>query len=367
MRGDKMEVMSSWSHRAEETRDSILRSIRESGTDRIVADRLLGIVDYLDTLLHGFFTLQQIMVQQYGKQGTGVADQIITSFEATFREQMSIIEARTREDLLSGRSDRNNAANTFYQSLTNLSGKTEEIAAEIYKTVLKKVEKADGKILAANLHSAVTHAIENIRNDKDGKLGVALRQAFVEIIQKALQADAETSTPGIDGLQKALAAEFADSVGKAVIGALHTNLSELDLRETIERKIGPVLSKAISDAIQETNRQDLAQYLADGAREAVRDALRGATMPGSGGDAWEKIEATQQGIIQAIETNQQVLSEVTRTAEKIAARMESLEKKLDRHLAQTWQKMQNMQFQLDNVTDMIGRAQDAEIAPEVCP
>lgn len=368
---NEREVTSDWARRADVTRNGILQAIKEGKADRVVADRLLGIVDYLDTLLHGFFTLQQMMVQLYGRQGTGVADQIISTFEATFLEKMAIIQESVHDDIVEHSGKRNEASNSFYKSLSALSGKTAEIGTEIYQTIIKKVGEADSAVLAAQLHAAVKKAIDNLGNDND-RLNVALREAFLEIIKKSIQADADSETSGIEGLQKALAEQISGIVGKTVMQSLADSTRSLDIKDIIEKQVSAGIASAVTEAIQADDKAELKQYLEEGARSAMQDALRSVGPEHQD----NRIEALQQDleatrkVVDTILNNtvkaaqfqdkpakldKSVLDSVTQAAQaatenttKLAA-IETMLADLLGHLKDADRKIEQMQFQIDNL------------------
>lgn len=71
-----MTAAQDYHQKTEEFRQKIRSAIRESRVDDWVADRMTYVVDYLDTLLLGFFTFQNVMMERFGDGGQFVTDQL---------------------------------------------------------------------------------------------------------------------------------------------------------------------------------------------------------------------------------------------------------------------------------------------------
>lgn len=61
---------------AEKFREKIQRAMQESHVDTWTADRMIYVVDYLDTLLQGFFAFQNVLWDRFGKNGDLLAQHV---------------------------------------------------------------------------------------------------------------------------------------------------------------------------------------------------------------------------------------------------------------------------------------------------
>lgn len=214
-------------------KDKFLAAKQDAHGDVWVADRMMYVVDFLDTTLQGFFAFQDVLWDRFGENGEFLAQHV-----------GNVLDDRLR--YVQQQADK--AAESSQKKVDAWVEAQKSLPQEVENAIRKLPETWAKERMSETLESAMLEAIRTFADSlqqqteqtwQHSKLGAA----WMDSLQKLMAPDGESG-------QK-LAADLQKQMGKSLSAWLKTALAdESFLKKILGDAIQPAMEQAFRDAAQ---------------------------------------------------------------------------------------------------------------------
>ena len=356
------EATRAWSGAADDLRKKMRLAMQDSKVDDWAAERMLYVVDYLDTLLQGFFALQNILIEQYGRNGQTIGKVIFGEIKNYVQTSLDNLPAEIKDALdntLEGLATQRKQTEKLLTALEKLPEQwTAELVAEKVQPLveIKNYVQTSLDNLPAEIKDALDNTLEGLATQRKQaeKLLTALEklpeQWTAELVAEKVQPLVEhvttalTGNMDVSGIQKALA-EHVQSVAEKAIKDNRKDLQasikaaldkdtdmagfvrqiQADLLASLRREVDDTavmerLQEPLMAAVKEATtrlfcskewREEVSESARDATGEAVRSALRS--------NAEETIADLKQLTADTLDNMRQMRAQMTALQREMAA------------------------------------------------
>ncbi|WP_163055857.1 hypothetical protein [Acidithiobacillus ferrooxidans] len=258
------EATRAWSGAADDLRKKMRLAMQDSKVDDWAAERMLYVVDYLDTLLQGFFALQNILIEQYGRNGQTIGKVIFGEIKNYVQTSLDNLPAEIKDALdhtLEGLATQRKQTEKLLTALEKLPEQwTAELVAEKVQPLVERVTTAltgnmdaSGiqKALAEHVQSVAEKAIKDNRKDLQASIRAAL--------------DNDTDMAG-----------FVRQIQADLLASLRREVDDTAVMERLQEPLMAAVKEATTRLFRSKEwREEVSESARDATGEAVRSALRG--------------------------------------------------------------------------------------------
>ncbi|MBU2852298.1 MULTISPECIES: hypothetical protein [Acidithiobacillus] len=260
------EATRAWSGAADELRKKMRLAMQDSKVDDWAAERMLYVVDYLDTLLQGFFALQNILVEQYGRNGQTIGKVIFGEMRNYVQTSLDNLPAEIKEALdntLDGLATQRKQTEKLLTALEKLPEQwTAELVAEKVQPLVERVSTAlTGTIDASGIQKALAEHVQSVAEKaiKDN------RKDLQASIKAALDKDSE-----MEG--------FVRQIQSDLLASLRREVEDTAVMERLQEPLGVAVKEATTRLFRSKEwREEVSESARDSTADAVRSVLRSNT------------------------------------------------------------------------------------------
>lgn len=297
------EATRAWSGAADDLRKKMRLAMQDSKVDDWAAERMLYVVDYLDTLLQGFFALQNILVEQYGRNGQTIGKVIFGEMKNYVQTSLDNLPAEIKEALdntLEGLATQRKQTEKLLTALEKLPEQwTAELVAEKVQPLVERVSTAlTGTIDASGIQKALAEHVQSVAEKaiKDN------RKDLQASIKTALDKDSE-----MEG--------FVRQIQSDLLASLRREVEDTAVMERLQEPLGIAVKEATTRLFRSKEwREEVSESARDATADAVRDAVRSVLR----GNAEETMADLKQLTADTLENMRQMQTQMTALQREMA-------------------------------------------------
>ncbi len=257
------EATRAWSGAADDLRKKMRLAMQDSKVDDWAAERMLYVVDYLDTLLQGFFALQNILIEQYGRNGQTIGKVIFGEIKNYVQTSLDNLPAEIKDALdntLEGLATQRKQTEKLLTALEKLPEQwTAELVAEKVQPLVERVTNAlTGNMDASGIQKALAEHVQTVAEKaiKDN------RKDLQASIRAALDNDTDM-------------AGFVRQIQADLLASLRREVDDTAVMERLQEPLMAAVKEATTRLFRSKEwREEVSESARDATGEAVRSALR---------------------------------------------------------------------------------------------
>ncbi|MBN6740147.1 hypothetical protein JKG47_06300 [Acidithiobacillus sp. MC6.1] len=257
------EATRAWSGAADDLRKKMRLAMQDSKVDDWAAERMLYVVDYLDTLLQGFFALQNILMEQYGKNGQTIGKVIFGEIENYVQTALNNLPAEIKaalDNTFKGLETQRKQTEKLLTALEKLPEQwTAELVAEKVQPLVERVTTAlTGNIDASGIQKALAEHVQSIA------------EKAIKDHRKDLQASIRATLDNDTDM-----AGFVRQIQADLLASLRKEVDDTAVMERLQEPLGIAVREATTRLFRSKEwREEVSESAREATGEAVRSALR---------------------------------------------------------------------------------------------